>query len=106
MVRRIRSAFELEVFDQTANGLRRLEDLLAVCLTHLTPKHRTETSQPLHDMREPLEGRRMIYSGLTFRDEACGYCALMYYPSSKIGVFDFMVIAPTAPDQGGIFRVR
>ena len=48
MVRRVRSSFELEVFDQVASAHRRLEDFLDVYIKYLTPKHRTDTNQFLH----------------------------------------------------------
>lgn len=103
MVRRVRSSFELEVFDQSSSGLRRLEEFLDVYVRHLTPKHRTESNQLIHFLRDPLEGRRIIYFGLTFRERPCGFCALMYYPASRIGIFDFIVIAPTARGHGAYF---
>lgn len=103
MVRRVRSSFELEVFDQSASAPRRLEDFLDVYIKHLTPKHRTETNQFVHYMHKPLRERRVVYFGLTFKDEPCGFCVLMYYPVEKIAVFDFIVIAPTARGQGAYF---
>lgn len=103
MVRRVRSSFELEVFDQTLSAPRRLESFLHVYVKHLTPKHRTDTNQFLHYMRRPLPGRRIIYFGLTFRSEPCGFCVLMHYPAEKVAVFDFIVIAPTARGQGAYF---
>jgi hypothetical protein len=103
MVRRVRSPFELEVFDQSTSGLRRLEDFLAVYVRHLSPKHRTDTSQLLHYLHNPLPGRRIIYFGLTFRGEPCGFAALMHYAAQNIGIFDFIVIAPTARGLGAYF---
>jgi hypothetical protein len=103
MVRRVRSSFELEVFDQGPSAMRRLEDFLAIYLQYLTPKHRTDTNQLKHYLQSPLQGRRIIYFGLTFRNQPCGFCAFMYYPASNIGIFDFMVIAPTARGQGAYF---
>lgn len=103
MVRRIRSSFELEVFDQSAASARRLESFLDVYVKHLSPKHRTETNELIYYLHEPLEGRRIIYFGMTFRGEPCGYCALMYYAAKRVGVFDFIVIAPTARGHGAYF---
>ncbi|MCW3848095.1 hypothetical protein OF829_12665 [Sphingomonas sp. LB-2] len=91
------------MFDQSAASTRRLEDFLDVYVKHLSPKHRTDTNELIHYLREPLEGRRIIYFGMTFRGEPCGYCALMYYASERIGVFDFIVIAPTARGHGAYF---
>lgn len=103
MTKRVRSAFELEVFDQSASAIRRLESFMAVYVQHFSPKHRTDTNQLLHFMRNPLPGRRIIYFGLTFEKEPCGFCVLMYYPASKIGIFDFIVIAPNRRGDGSFF---
>lgn len=103
MVRRVRGSFEIEVFDQSSSPLRRLEDFLDVYAKQFPPKHRTATSQLIWYQQNPLAGRRLIYFGLTFRDQSCGFCVLMYYPASRIGVFDFIVISPTARGQGAYF---
>jgi hypothetical protein len=103
MARHIRSSFAMEVFDQSASQLRRLEDFLDIYLKHFSPKHRTETNQFIHYQRNPLTGRRLIYFGLTYRGEPCGFCVLMFYPASSIGVFDFIVISPTARGHGAYF---
>jgi hypothetical protein len=103
MVRRVRSSFELQAFDQSVASARRLEDFLDIYVKHLSPKHRTDTNELIHYLREPLTGRRIIYFGMTFREEPCGFCALMYYASDRIGVFDFIVVAPTARGHGAYF---
>lgn len=93
----------MEVFDQSASQLRRLEDFLDVYLKHFSPKHRTATNQFIHYQRNPLPGRRLIYFGLTYRGAPCGFCVLMFYPASSMGVFDFIVVSPTARGQGAYF---
>jgi len=103
MVRRVRSSFEIEVFDQSASAIRRLEAFLDVYAKHFSPKHRTPTNQLIHYQRNPIPGRRLIYFGLTFRSEPCGFCVLMFYPESSIGVFDFVVISPTTRGHGAYF---
>src|SRR5690349_23978092 len=103
MGRRLRSSFEMEVFDQKLSAHRRLEQFLSVYVSHYSPRHRTETNQLIHYMREPLPGRRIIYFGLSFEGEPCGFCVLMYYPDHSIGVFDFMVIAPNRRGHGAFF---
>lgn len=103
MARRVRSGFDMEVFDQSVSAARRLERFLNVYVRHFSPRHRTDTNQLIHYMRQPLPGRRIIYFGLCFGGEPCGFCALMYYPADKIGVFDFMVIAPHRRGDGAFF---
>lgn len=103
MGRRIRSGFEVEVFDDRIPSPRRLEQFLSVYVRHFSPRHRTDTNQLIHYMRQPLPGRRIIYFGLCFESEPCGFCALMFYPEQKIGVFDFIVIAPQRRGHGAFF---
>lgn len=103
MAKRVRSGFDMEVFDQKLSAPRRLEQFLDVYVRHFSPRHRTDTNQLIHYMRDPLSGRRIIYFGLCFGGAPCGFCALMYYPDQKIGVFDFMVIAPQRRGHGAFF---
>jgi len=93
----------MEVFDERISAPRRLEQFLTVYVRHFSPRHRTDTNQLIHYMRQPLPGRRIIYFGLCFDSEPCGFCALMFYPEQKIGVFDFMVIAPQRRGHGAFF---
>lgn len=66
MGRRIRSEFELDVFDQRVTAPKRLEEFLSVYVSHFAPRHRTDTNQLIHYLANPLPGRRIIYFGLSF----------------------------------------
>lgn len=103
MGRRLTSAFELEVFDQSLSARRRLERYLSIYVQYYSPVHRTSTNELIHYLGSPLEGRRIIYFGLSFHGQPCGFCALMHYPEQSVGVFDFMVIAPTRRGHGAFF---
>jgi hypothetical protein len=104
MVRRLRSGFELEVFDQRVSSRSSLTEFLALYVTYFTPRHRTDTNQLLHYINNPLPGRRIIYFGLRYEGQAAGFCVLMYYPETAAGIFDFIVIAPTRRGHGAFFE--
>ncbi|WP_139114844.1 hypothetical protein [Rhizorhabdus dicambivorans] len=91
------------MFDQSASPLRRLEAYLGIYVQYFSPKHRTDTKELIYYLGSPLQGRRIIYFGLSFKGDACGFAVLMYYPDEKIGIFDFIVIAPNRRGYGAYF---
>jgi len=103
MGQRRKSRFELEVFDQRATPRRRLDEFLELYVHYFTPQHRTDTSQLLYYIKNPLSGRRIIYFGLCYEGQPAGFAVLMCYPAQAVGIFDFIVLAPNRRGEGAYF---
>ena len=104
-MRRRQSSFELEVFERRSGGVARLDEYLDLYIQHFSPHHRTGSNQLRWYLQNPIEGRRIIYFGLSRLGEPCGFAVLMYYPHLATGVFDFVVIAPNRRGHGAFFEL-
>lgn len=102
--KRLRSEFELEVFDRRRAGSDELLDYLEIYIQHLTPQHRTKTRELLQFLREPLPNQSIIYFGLLRRGVPCGIATLMLYRDSHIAFVDHMAIAQTDRGAGAFFE--
>jgi hypothetical protein len=97
------SGFSLDAFERKQSRSLHLAEYLAVYVQHLTPLHRTKTNELIEFLRDPDEGRIIIYFGLSYYGKACGFATLMLYPEADLGVIDHMAIAPTVRGYGAFF---
>jgi hypothetical protein len=100
---RITSAFALEVFDRRRARSDRLAEFLSVYVRHFGPEHRTPTNELVDFLSSPVSGQSIIYFGLTYDTEPCGFATFMHYPEGPIGVVDHLVIAPNLRGYGAFF---
>lgn len=103
MRNRLSSEFEIEVFEHGEFDIDRLIPYLTVYHQHYYPTHRTDTNELIYFITSPSIGRRVIYFGLSFRGNPCGFCTLMIY-SKNIGIIDFIVISPDHRGHGTFFE--
>jgi hypothetical protein len=99
----LKSGFSLEVFEKSQARSQRLTNYLTVYLQHLGPLHRTKTNELLEFLRNPDEGRTVVYFGLSYYGKPCGFSTLMLYPESSLGIIDHVAIAPTVRGYGAFF---
>lgn len=102
-MRRLTSAFAVEVFDRRNAKSDRLAEFLAIYVQHFGPEHRTATNELLEFLAAPPADRQITYFGLTYADQPCGFATLMYYPDGPIGIVDHLVVAPNLRGYGGFF---
>jgi hypothetical protein len=100
---RFTSAFAIEVFDRRNARSERLADFLLIYVQHFGPEHRTETNELLEFLAAPPSDRTIIYFGLTYNEQPCGFATFMYYPDGPIGIVDHLVIAPNLRGYGAFF---
>ncbi len=102
-MRRLTSAFAVEVFDRRNARSERLAEFFAIYVQFFGPEHRTATNELLDFLADPPADRQITYFGLTYNDEPCGFATFMYYPDGPIGIIDHLVIAPNLRGVGGFF---
>lgn len=102
--KRLRSEFELEVFDRRRAGSPELLDYLQIYIQHLAPQHRTKTRELLQFLRDPLPNQSIIYFGLLRQGRPCGVATLMHYRDSHVAFVDHMAIAQTDRGAGAFFE--
>jgi hypothetical protein len=102
-MRRFTSAFAVEVFDRRNARSDRLADFLAIYVQHFGPEHRTATNELLEFLSAPPTDRSIIYFGLTYAEQPCGFATFMYYPDGPIGIVDHLVVAPNLRGYGAFF---
>jgi hypothetical protein len=102
-MRRFTSAFAVEVFDRRNARSDRLADFLAIYVQHFGPEHRTATNELLEFLALPPPDRTIIYFGLTYAEQPCGFATFMFYPDGPIGIVDHLVVAPNLRGYGAFF---
>ncbi|HTV26953.1 MAG TPA: hypothetical protein VMF32_04150 [Xanthobacteraceae bacterium] len=102
-MRRLRSGFAVEVFEQANARSERLAGFLQVYVRNFSPEYRTKTNELLDFLERPPPDRDIVYFGLTYRGVACGFATLMYYPDGPLAIVDHLVIAPNMRGYGAFF---
>lgn len=100
---RLTSAFAVEVFGRRSARSPRLADFLAIYVQHFGPEHRTATNELVDFLADPPNDRMIIYFGLTYAGEPCGFATFMHYPEGPIGIIDHLVVAPNMRGYGAFF---
>jgi hypothetical protein len=102
-MRRLTSAFAVEVFDYRNSKSDRLAEFLTIYVQNFGPEHRTPTNELVEFLSAKEPGRSITYFGLTYNDEPCGFATFMFYPAGPIGIIDHLVVAPNLRGYGGFF---
>jgi len=100
---RVTSAFALEVFERKSARSPRLPKFLSIYVRDFGPEHRTQSNELMEFLEQPLDDRRIIYFGLTYKDEPCGFATLMHFPEGPLAIIDHLVIAPNMRGYGAFF---
>lgn len=102
-MRRLTSAFALEIFDRRNAKSERLAAFLGVYVQYFGPEHRTSTNELVEFLVTPPSDRSITYFGLTYNERPCGFATFMHYPEGPLGIIDHLVVSPNMRGYGAFF---
>jgi hypothetical protein len=77
---------------------------IAVYSANISPENRTDTNELISFLEHPFEDRRLLYFGLKYDQQHCGFAIAMYYPEDAILIVDHLAIDPSVRGKGAFFE--
>lgn len=102
-MRRLTSAFALEIFDRRSAKSDRLAAFLSIYVQYFGPEHRTSTNELVEFLIAPPLDRSITYFGLAYNGQPCGFATFMHYPEGPIAIVDHLVLTPNTRGYGAFF---